>query len=151
MGEPQTTGAGSMKLTAAALEAIQTPARDRKLFDGNGRFLLVSRAGTRAWRLKYRYAGKEKSLSMGIYPAVGLSQARQAAAEARELLRKGVDPSTARKQERAGRQDATEAAFDRVGLEFLGQKDSLAVRTRMKHRWTLRLLQRLHSTPIARL
>jgi integrase len=87
----------------------------------------------------------------GAAAGVGLQQAREAAKAARELLRKGINPSTVRKQDRAARQDAAEATFERVALEFLGQKDSLAPRTQSKHRWTLRLLQKLHATPIARL
>jgi integrase len=141
-----------MKLTVAALEAIPTPARgQKKVSDGNGLYLLVMHTGLRAWRLKFYFNGREQSLSMGVYPAVGPQQAREAAKAARELLRKGVNPSTVRKQDRAPRQDAAEATFERVALEFLGQKDSLAARTQSKHQWTLRLLQRLHSTPISKL
>ncbi len=141
-----------MKLTAAALEALKDPATgQRKVFDGNGLYLLLSHTGARGWRLKYRYAGKEQLLSLGAYPAVGLSQARQAAKDARDLLREGVNPSTARKEENAARRDAAEQTFGKVALEFLGLKDSLAVRTRSKHQWTYRLLHKLHSTPIGKL
>jgi integrase len=141
-----------MKLTVAALAAIPTPAHgQKKITDGEGLYLLVSHRGLRAWRWKYYFKGREQSLSMGVYPRVGLQQAREAAKAARELLRRGINPSTVRKQDRAARQDAAEATFERVALEFLGQKDSLAPRTQSKHRWTLRLLQKLHATPIARL
>jgi integrase len=141
-----------VKLTAAILEALKVPsAGQKKIFDGNGLYLLLSHTGARGWRLKYRYAGKEQLLSLGVYPAVGLFQARQTAAEARGLLRQGINPSTARKEENAARRDAAEQTFGMVALEFLGLKDSLALRTRSKHQWTYRLLHRLHSTPIAKL
>jgi integrase len=141
-----------VKLTADALEALKSPsAGQRKVFDGNGLYLLLSHTGARGWRLKYRYAGKEQLLSLGAWPAVGLFQARQAAAEARDLLRQGVNPSTVRKEQNAARRDAVEQTFGKVALEFLALKDSLALRTRAKHQWTYRLLQKLHSTPIGKL
>ena len=141
-----------MKLTAAALEALKDPsAGQRKVFDGNGLYLLLSHTGARGWRLKYRYAGKEQLLSLGALPAVGLFQARQAATEARELLRQGINPSTVRKEQNAARRDAAEQTFGKVALEYLGLNDSLAVRTRSKSQWTYRLLHKLHSTPISKL
>jgi integrase len=141
-----------MKLTAAALAAVPIPARgQKKITDGGGLYLLVTHKGLRAWRWKFYFKGREQSLSMGVYPAVGLQQAREAVKAARELLRKGINPSTVRKEDRAVRHDAAEATFERVALEFLGQKDSLALRTQSKHKWTLRLLHKLHSTPVARL
>jgi integrase len=141
-----------VKLTVAVINALETPVRDRKVFDGQGLYLLVSANGAKLWRLKYRFGGKEKSLSMGAYPTVGILQARQDAEAARELLRKGVDPSMARKEERAARHDAAEATFERVALEFLRQKEEgLSPRTRAKHRWALKLLHRLHATPISQL
>jgi integrase len=141
-----------VKLTAAALEALETPARgQKKVTDGGGLFLLLRSNGARAWRLKYRFAGREQSLSLGMWPGVGLFQARQAAAAARDLLRKGTNPSMARKEEKAARQDAAENSFAKVALEFIGRDDSLALRTKAKHRWTYRLLAKLHSTPIGKL
>jgi integrase len=141
-----------LKLTAATLEALKAPsAGQRKVFDGNGLYLLLSHTGARGWRLKYRYGGKEQLLSLGALPAVGLFQARQAATEARELLRQGINPSTARKEQNAARRDAAEQTFGKVALEYLGQNDSLALRTRSKNQWTYRLLHKLHSTPIAKL
>jgi integrase len=141
-----------MKLTAAVLEALDTPSRgQKKVADGKGLYLLLRSNGARAWRLKYRYAGKEQSLSLGVWPTVGLFLARQAAAEARELLRRGINPSTARKEEKAARHDAAEHTFGKVALEFISLKDSLAVRTKLKHQWTYRLLHRLHSMPLGKL
>jgi integrase len=141
-----------LKLTAAALEALKDPsAGQRKVFDGNGLYLLLSHTGARGWRLKFRYAGKEQLLSLGAWPAVGLFQARQGAAEARELLRQGVNPSTVRKEQNAARRDAAEQTFGKVALEYLGLNDSLALRTKSKNQWTYRLLHKLHSTPIGKL
>jgi integrase len=141
-----------VKLTAAALEALTSPATgQRKVFDGNGLYLLLSHTGARGWRLKYRFAGKEQLLSLGAWPAVGLHQARQDAAAARDLIRQGINPSTARKEEKAARRDAADQTFGKVALEYLGRDDSLAVRTRSKNQWTYRLVHKLHSTPIGKL
>jgi integrase len=141
-----------VKLTATALEALKSPSSgQRKVFDGNGLYLLLSHTGARGWRLKYRYAGKEQLLSLGAWPAVGLFQARQAATDARELLRQGVNPSTVRKEQNAARKDAAEQTFGKVALEYLGLNDSLALRTKTKNQWLYRRLQKLHSTPMSKL
>jgi len=141
-----------MKLTAAILEALETPSRgQKKITDGKSLYLLLRSNGARAWRLKYRYRGREQSLSLGLWPAVGLFQARQSAAEARELLRRGINPSQVRKEQKAAQHDAAEQTFGKVALEFIGLDDSLAVRTKAKHQWTYRLLSKLHSTPIGQL
>jgi integrase len=140
-----------VKLTAAGIEALTPGARDRKVFDGHGLHLLITTSGARYWRLKYRYAGKEQSISLGVYPTVGLFQARQAAQDARELLRKGINPSEARKRENAERKDAAEQTFGKVALDYLDSRDHLALRTQTKNRWIYRLLHRLHSTPIGKL
>jgi hypothetical protein len=64
----------------------------RKLFDGGGLFLLVHPNGSGYWRLKYRYGGRERLLALGVYPQVGLADARERAEEAKRLVASGVDP-----------------------------------------------------------
>lgn len=66
--------------------------KDYKLADGEGLYLLVRASGSKLWRFKYRFAGKEKLLAFGAYPAVGLAEARLRRAEAKVTLGKGVDP-----------------------------------------------------------
>lgn len=90
-----------MPLTEAAIKSTKVADKPRKLFDGGGLYLLVVPGGGRYWRLKYRFGGKEKSLSLGIYPEVTLAAARKLRGEARALLVAGVNPSDVRKQERA--------------------------------------------------
>ncbi|HIJ55372.1 MAG TPA: integrase arm-type DNA-binding domain-containing protein [Deltaproteobacteria bacterium] len=68
-----------------------------KLFDTEGLFLLVSPAGGKWWRFKYRFGGKEKLISLGTYPEVGLAMARQRRDAARKQVADGIDPSQARK------------------------------------------------------
>lgn len=68
-----------------------------KLYDGGGLFLLVTPTGGKLWKLKYRFGGLEKKLSLGAYPEISLADARQRRDEARELLSKDIDPADARK------------------------------------------------------
>jgi integrase len=84
------------RLTAKAVETTTFSVKPRKLFDGDGLFLLVNQAG-RYWRMKYRLDGKEKLLALGVYPEVSLKDARKGRDAARQLVAKGIDPVT-RKQ-----------------------------------------------------
>jgi len=86
-------------LTDAACRKAQATDKDRKLFDERGLFLLVRKSGSKLWRQKYRFGGKEKLLSIGPYPEVSITQARNARDKALQQLRDGIDPS-AQKQER---------------------------------------------------
>ncbi len=86
-----------MPLTDAKLRTLATPG---KHFDGGGLYLELTKAGGRYWRLKYRHGGKENRLALGVYPAVGLKDARDKANAARELLRTGQDPAQVRDDQR---------------------------------------------------
>lgn len=77
--------------------------RPYKLSDGEGLHLLVRPNGSKLWRLKYRFHGKEKLLSFGKYPAVTLAIARQKRAEAKALLDQGKDPAVLKKQKKRER------------------------------------------------
>jgi len=68
--------------------------RAYKLFDSNGLFLLVTNAGTRSWRFKYRYGSKEKLLTFGHYPEITLSAARDQRDKARGVQHEGKDPAS---------------------------------------------------------
>ncbi|MGB6603126.1 MAG: integrase arm-type DNA-binding domain-containing protein, partial [Steroidobacteraceae bacterium] len=103
-------------------------ARDRayKIFDERGLFLLVAPTGGRLWRLKYRMYGREKLISLGAYPDVPLSRAREKRDEARKLIADGVDPSAERQERRAALVDT----FEGVAKEWLAlQSKSLAPET----------------------
>lgn len=87
------------------------------LFDGNGLFLLVTPSGGKLWRFKYRLGGKNKLMSLGVYPAISLSEARAKRDEARKQVANGLDPIAIRKAEK---QAATEkiATFEVVAREW---------------------------------
>jgi hypothetical protein len=73
----------------------------RKLYDGQGLYLWVYEDGRKYWRLRYKIHDKEKSLSLGVYPVVGLKQARQLAQAERAKLTENIDPSTDPQAEQA--------------------------------------------------
>lgn len=87
-----------MKLTDAQLRNLTEPG---KHFDGNGLYLEVTPAGGRYWRMKYRFGGKEKRMAFGVYPGVGLKQARHDMAQALKVLKDGGDPGELRRAGKA--------------------------------------------------
>ena len=87
-----------MPLNDRQIKNAKLAAKPYKLSDGGGMFLQVTPAGRKLWRLKYRIDGKEKLLSIGKYPAISLSKAREAAENARRLIATGQDPSQAKQQ-----------------------------------------------------
>ena len=89
-----------------------------KLFDGGGLYLEVTPAGGKIFRLKYRIGGKEKTLTIGKYPAVSLSEARQAAENARRLLSDGQDPGAAKQQEKEERKAAALNTFEHLSRQW---------------------------------
>ncbi|EQC01053.1 MULTISPECIES: tyrosine-type recombinase/integrase [Photorhabdus] len=88
-----------MKLNARQIESAKAKATDYKLADGGGLYLLVKKNGARYWRLKYRIAGKEKLLALGVYPNLSLANARVKRDEAKQHLANGVDPAEVKKTE----------------------------------------------------
>ncbi|MDB5937950.1 MAG: integrase family protein [Polaromonas sp.] len=86
--------------------------------DGSGMYLLVN-AGGKYWRMNYRFADKRKTLALGVYPAVSLAKARARRDKARELLGEGIDPSTAKQQEKQAKADAAANTFEKVARDWL--------------------------------
>lgn len=89
-----------------------------KLTDGDGMFLLVQPNGSKYWRLKYRFNGKEKLLSMGVYPEISIIEARQKRQKSRELLRNGVDPSEAKRDQKEQAILVAAQTFEKVAREW---------------------------------
>ena len=90
-----------MPLTDVRARTAKSREKAYKLADEKGLSLLVHPNGSKYWRLKYRHAGKEKQLALGVYPEVTLAQARELTLEARVLLKAGNDPGTERKATKA--------------------------------------------------
>lgn len=89
-----------LKLTDAVVKNASSQDGDYKLSDGGGLHLLVKRSGTKCWRYSYRYAGKQKTLALGVYPQVSLKEARLAHIRAKASLADNKDPSLEKKQAR---------------------------------------------------
>ena len=89
--------------------------------DGQGLYLLVKATG-KYWRMNYRFAGKQKTLAIGVYPAVTLAKARQRRDKAREFLADGIDPSKAKQVEKQAQVAAAANTFELVAKEFLVTK-----------------------------
>lgn len=89
-----------------------------RLFDGGGLYLELAPAGGKWWRLKYRFLGKEKRISLGVYPHVTLKDARDRRDAAKRLLTNGIDPSEQRKAERAVVTERAASSFEAVALEW---------------------------------
>lgn len=84
----------SAKLTDIAVRKAKPAERPYKLADSGGLYIMISPTGARSWRMKYRFDGREKTLTFGLYPAVSLGEARDKRDEARRLLRNGTDPAS---------------------------------------------------------
>jgi integrase len=89
-----------MPLTATACQNAKAKGKPRKLSDGGGLHMLITPDGSKYWRLAYRFHGKQRTLACGVYPVVGLTDARATRDAAKRNLANGIDPSAA-KQERA--------------------------------------------------
>lgn len=89
-----------MALTDVAIRNAKSGTKAIKLADGGGMFLLITPAGGKLWRLKYRVDGREKLLAIGVYPEIGLGEARRRREEARELIALGKDPSREKQREK---------------------------------------------------
>ncbi|MFM0638531.1 integrase arm-type DNA-binding domain-containing protein [Paraburkholderia metrosideri] len=93
-----------------------------RLFDERGMYLEISTTGGKWWRLKYRFGGKEKRLSLGVYPDVGLKEARDRRDEARKLLANGIDPSIERKVQKAATIERAANSFEAVAREWFARQ-----------------------------
>jgi integrase len=104
-----------MALTDPAIRNAKPTEKPRKIFDERGLHLLITPAGGKLWRLRYRFNGKAKLLALGQYPDVGLAAARKKRDAARELVAAGTDPSVVKKAEK----EAAGATFEVVAREWI--------------------------------
>jgi integrase len=116
-----------MPLTDLQIRRAKADEKAYKLFDEKALFLLVSTSGKKLWRLKYRFLGKEKTLALGQYPEVTLSEARDARDDARKILRNGTDPMALRERERREAMIRSENTFEVIAREW---------HERQKAKWT---------------
>ncbi|MBA4381645.1 MAG: integrase [Sideroxydans sp.] len=107
-----------MKLTEVAVRKVKPEAKPFKMADGGGMYLEVMPNGSKYWRLKYRFAGKEKRLALGVYPDTSLADARGKRDEARKLLANGSDPSSIKQAEKRQAKISAANSFEAIAREF---------------------------------
>jgi integrase len=108
-------------LTDTAIRKAKATGKRQRLYDAGGMYMEVSPTGGKWWRFKYRFAGKAKLLSLGIYPEVTLADARTKLADARKLLHDGTDPSAHRKMLKASSVDAATNTLKNIAEEWLAR------------------------------
>lgn len=109
------------KLTAQAVKAAKPKDKIYRSFDGGGLYLEVKPAGSKYWYLKYRIAGKEKRLFIGVYPQKTLKEAREDRDDAKKLLGNGIDPSELKQQAKRAGAEVREDGFENVGREWFAK------------------------------
>jgi integrase len=109
----------SDKLTELGLRKAKPSSKPKKFSDGGGLFLLLHPSGSKYWRMKYRFIGKEKLLAFGVWPEVSLTEARKKRNEAKQLLKSGKDPSAAKKNLKVSQKVAQSNTFGSVTEEWL--------------------------------
>ncbi|MDH4318344.1 MAG: integrase arm-type DNA-binding domain-containing protein, partial [Desulfobulbaceae bacterium] len=109
-----------MPLTDTAIRNAKPQNKQYKLTDEKGMYLLVSTAG-KYFRLDYRFAGKRKTLALGVYPDVKLAEAREKRDEAKKLIATGVDPGQARKIQKTILIEQSESSFEAIAREWHGK------------------------------
>lgn len=107
-----------MRLTDKTCKAVKPESKPYKLSDGGGLYLEVTSTGSKYWRMKYRFLGKEKKLSIGVYPAVTLAAARLARDDAKRMLAKKIDPSSAKQEEKRQMALNAENTFEAIAREW---------------------------------
>jgi integrase len=113
-----------MPLTDTTVRNAKSAQKTVKLFDNRGLYLEISPSGGKWWRHKYRFEGKEKRLSLGVYPDVGLKEARERREDARKLLANGVDPGEHRKAMKLARNEQSANSFEVVAREWFGKYET---------------------------
>lgn len=141
-----------MPLTNIEVRNVKRSEKTTKLFDERGLYLEISPSGGRWWRWKYRFNGKEKRLSLGVYPDVSLKQARERRDDHRKMLANNIDPSENRKAAKASHASRSANSFEIVAREWMGKNSSAWVekhRKKIERLFERDLFPRLGSRPIA--
>lgn len=119
---PYLSGVAPVPLTDTAIRNAKPADKPVRLFDGGGLYLEIAPSGGKWWRLKYRFGGKEKRYSLGVYPEVSLAAARKKRDEAREKLAAGIDPGEAKKAEKRASLLAAAHSFEVVARGWMDER-----------------------------
>ena len=128
-----------MALTDRKIKALKGKAKSYKVSDFGGLYIAVTPNGSKLWRQKYRFQGKEGVLSHGPYPYVSLKEARDLRDEAKANLAKGLNPSLLKREANAQKLGETEHTFNKVADQFIHKsiKDGKSEATLKKLKWLL--------------
>ncbi|EOP1008269.1 tyrosine-type recombinase/integrase [Escherichia coli] len=107
-----------MPLNDMQIRRAKPEAKAYTFGDGLGLSLLIEPNGSKSWRFRYRYAGKPKMISLGVYPTITLADARSRRDEARKLVAEGKNPSEVRKEQKLAMQTESENAFEKIAREW---------------------------------
>jgi len=107
-----------MKLNDKMCKNAKPSEKARKLFDGAGLYLEVTPKGSKLWRFKYRYLGKEKKLCIGEYPIITLAEARNHREDAKRLLVEGLDPSSVKQEKKIEKALDASHTFEVIAREW---------------------------------
>ncbi|OKP27556.1 tyrosine-type recombinase/integrase [Serratia fonticola] len=111
-----------MLLTDVQIRRSKPQDKPYTLNDGNGLSLLIDPSGTKGWRFRYRFAGKAKMISFGVYGDVSLAEARKKRDEARHQLANNINPSDARRAEKIALSHSNINTFEAIAREWHGSK-----------------------------
>lgn len=133
-----------MPLSDAKIRSLKSREKAYKVSDFEGLYVLVKPSGSKLWQFKYRMFGKERLLSIGIYPEVSLAQARKAKESARTLVAGGIDPSEAKQLEQKNRREIAGHTFEKIGAAFLEKqiKEGKSKATLDKTKYHLKIANR---------
>ncbi|MEO7380621.1 MAG: Arm DNA-binding domain-containing protein, partial [Paracoccaceae bacterium] len=128
-------------MSDTTIRALKPRDRAYKVSDFDGMFLIVKPTGSRLWQFKYRIDGREKLLSIGVYPEVSLAQARATRDAARALLAKGGDPGQAKQERKLQESERRGHTFERYARAFMEKaaKEGRARVTQEKNQWLLNM------------
>jgi integrase len=132
-----------MALSDTAIKKAKPKNKPYKMYDEKGLFIQIPKTGSRGgkrWRLKYKFLGKEKLLSLGIYPEVSLSLARQRRDEILTQLAKGIDPSEHRKVQKSIQSEVLANSFEAIAREWILKQSKIW--SEVHYRKNIRLLER---------
>ena len=113
-----------MPLNDMQIRRAKPEAKAYTLGDGQGLSLLIEPNGSKSWRFRYRYAGKPKIISLGVYPTITLADARSRRDDARKLVAEGKNPSEVRKEQKIALQTQSESAFEKIATEWHQMKSA---------------------------
>lgn len=140
-----------MALSDVKIRSLKARGKIYKVSDDRGLFLEVNPTGSKLWRYRYLFHGKDKRIALGSYPAVGLADARKKRDEIQQQIAKGTDPVLERKREKLAAAYSAANSFGEIAKEYIEKMvaDGRAETTTMKANWLLEQMKPIASMPVA--